>query len=87
MHLTKLRFREWTIGPLPQPTPTRHAESLRTVWARFKLELAAVAPIARGGSGADLENISGVRLEATDGDVRASCPQNGVTRLLLLLWG
>lgn len=70
------------------PSPPSHSiEMVHTVWTRFKLELATVGPVSSCCSGSDLEYICSVGLEATDGDICASCPQNGITCLLLLLWG
>ena len=65
--------------------PTPYTEIIHTVRASFKCKLATVGPIASCSSGSDLEYVSSVRLEATDGNIRASCPQNGITCLLLLL--
>ena len=62
-------------------------KKIRTVWTSFKLKLATVGPISSCGPGSDLEYICSIRLEATDGNISAPCPENRITCFLFLLWG
>lgn len=60
-------------------------EQIHTVWAGLKLKLAAAGAVSSCSPGSDLEDIGGVRLEATDGHVGAPGSQNCIACLLFLL--
>lgn len=60
-------------------------EQIHTVWAGLKLKLAAACPVSSCSPGSDLEDVGGVRLEATDGHVGAPGSQDSIACLLFLL--
>lgn len=56
-----------------------------TVWAGFKLKLAAAAAIACSGTSSNLQQVFGIRFQSSQCHIRALASQDGVASLLFLL--
>lgn len=62
-------------------------EQIHTIWTGFKFKLAAVCPVSSCSSGSNLEDVGGIRFEATDGNIGAFGSQYSIAGLLFLLLG